>query len=360
MLKIRLAVSLMLALTMLGCSKGSKSGSKDEPEPTGDASDGAVDDAVDDVTDKTPSETGATDPDKPLHAYYVDGDDLFRVEARAGAAPVNISSALDLLSTGTRDRFASPSLDGAWFAIVSDRGGCAGECLIRVSGDLKTLALVRPGGIDAYVEGMTAMSPNGNTIVYPSSDGPHEIDLYRTDLADGNWSAPILLTAASTYGYNNMPAMTHDGTRVIFDCGAERYPESGATDACEVALDGSGFRKVVGPDALASARYDKVQFPHAGPDGLLFESSWPVDGDSPEIVWLLPKAGGDPVPIGKAFPNSVSPCALPDGRFFVLWLGRSGNDDGAHELTLVARDGTLISVLTPDVDVDDIGIGCGG
>ena len=37
---------------------------------------------------------------------------------------------------------------------------------------------------------------------------------------------------------------------------------------------------------------------------------------------------------------------------------RDGNPDGKHELTLVDRAGALISVLTPDVDVADIGLGC--
>jgi hypothetical protein len=49
---------------------------------------------------------------------------------------------------------------------------------------------------------------------------------------------------------------------------------------------------------------------------------------------------------------------MRDGRFGLLWLAGPSNPDGFHELALVAQDGTLISVLTPGVDVTDIGIGC--
>jgi hypothetical protein len=40
-------------------------------------------------------------------------------------------------------------------------------------------------------------------------------------------------------------------------------------------------------------------------------------------------------------------------------LGRSGNADGKHELTLMRRSGEIEGVLTPNIDVLDVGIGCG-
>jgi hypothetical protein len=143
----------------------------------------------------------------------------------------------------------------------------------------------------------------------------------------------------------------------LFDCGTEAYPESGGNQACAVRLDGTQFRVVVSATTLPSTREQFVQFPHDSLDGVLFQGSWPIGGDSPETIWLV-KEGSAPSPIGKEFPNSVSPCGLPDGRFGMLWLGRAGNAAGAHELTLATRQGTLETVLTPNVDVTDIGIGC--
>ena len=70
------------------------------------------------------------------------------------------------------------------------------------------------------------------------------------------------------------------------------------------------------------------------------------------------EGGSVPEPIGANFTNAVSPCGLRDGRFGLLWLDGPDNRAGLHELTLVAADGTLIAVLTPGIDVLDVGIGC--
>lgn len=292
------------------------------------------------------------------HAYYAVGDEVFRIEATAGAAPENVSAVLSAVAPGGRDRFVSASGNGAWIVMSSEKAGCGGECLARVPGDLSAVEPVLAGGAEVYVEGGSAIDDTGDRIVFSAKGGPHEVDLWLTERSGGAWGAPALLTDASTYTFNNMPAMNREGTHVVFDCGQNPYPEDGANDACEVARDGTGFRRVVGPDTLPDARFDKVQNPHPGPDGLLFEASWPVDGDSPELIWRLPTCGGEPAPIGRAFPNAVSPCALADGRFVFLWLGRPGNAAGVHELTLADRDGALVTVLTPDVDVADIGLGC--
>lgn len=218
--------------------------------------------------------------------------------------------------------------------------------------------LVKPGGQDAYTEGISAVSNDGKLIVYSTQDGPHDIDLYATRKQGSTWSEPLLLTAASSYKFNNMPALSFDGTRITFDCGVEPYPEAGSNDACEVKVDGSGFQKMVGPSTLPNPRNTYVQNPHLGVDGLLFESSWPIDDTHPETIWLIPTAGGKPKAIAAKFPNAVSPCPLSDGRFGMLWLGRSGNSSGAHELVVVARDGSSSTTLTPNIDVTDIGIGC--
>jgi hypothetical protein len=114
---------------------------------------------------------------------------------------------------------------------------------------------------------------------------------------------------------------------------------------------------------LPNARQTHVQNPHWGLDGLLFEAAWPVDsGDPqvvlrPEIIWRLPGDGGLPVP-HQRFDNSVAPCTMPDGRYAFLWLGSPNNVNGDHELAVANREATSAFVLTPKVDVTDIGIGC--
>jgi len=310
------------------------------------------------AADAAPRGDAGPAPEGTGRAYYTLGDDVFRIDAREGATPEDVSAALDRLGPGTRDRWITASPSGAYLVLSADRGGCGGECLVRVRGDLTGLEAVRPDDTELYVEGTPAVSNDGDTIVYSTKGGQHEVDLFLTRRVGGQWSTPLMLTRASGYAYNNMPALDRDGSRVVFDCGQNPYPEDGANDACEVGLDGTGFARLVGPSTLPGAREDKVQNPHRGLDGLLFEASWPIDGQTPETIWLLPSAGGAPQPIGRTFSNAVSPCPLGDGRFVFLWLSRPGNAAGLHELALAARDGTIITTLTPGVDVADIGLGC--
>jgi len=297
-------------------------------------------------------------------AYLTYGfeDRVYRVEARSGAAPEDVSARLERFGTGSRDRWLVPSANGAWLVLSTDRLSCPsiGECLAIAPADLATLEAVRPGGEDVGFEGTPAVGDAGDLVIYASGGGPHMRDVWATQRGSSGWGAATLLTGSSTRGFNGSPALTHDGRRVLFDCGASPYPEGGDSDACEVGVDGSGFRVLVRHDLLPGAREAFVQFPHDSADGVLFQGSWPIGTETPETIWLLPTAGGAPTPIGRALSNAVSPCGLRDGRWGALWLGRPENVTGAHELTLLTREGAIEAVLTPGIDVTDIGVGCGG
>jgi hypothetical protein len=347
-----------------------------DADPDGGATttlpDGAPLPTTDGSTAPTVLEDGAIVPPPPPppplptagggHFYYtVNEKTVLRIAAKQGAQPENLTAALNRLGKGggARDRYPSASIDGAWMVMSADgRFGCQGECLIRVPRDVSGGELVKPGGEEISPEGLSAIVASGDLIVFPTTGGPHRVDLYATRRQGSTWGAKQLLTAASPYEYNNAAALTFDGQRVTFDCGSSPYPEGGNNFACEVSVTGTGFRKIVGPDALPNPRQTYVQNPREGLDGLLFEMAWPVGGTSPEIVWLLPKAGGAPTPIAKNFNNTVAPCPLPDGRFGVLWLDSPSNPSGRHELTVALRDGSSGIVLTPGVDVTDNGVGC--
>lgn len=291
------------------------------------------------------------------HFTYTFDDRVWRIEARVGASPEDVSAKLARLRSGTRDRWLIPSSNGDWLVLSTDRVICSlGECLALTPRDFSSLALVLPGGKEVSLEGTPAVTNTSALVVFPSREGPHEVDLWVTKQTGATWTEAVLLTGSSTYAYNNNAALTFDEQRVLFDCGAEPYPESGNNDACEVKLDGSGFRVVVRPNALPNSVNTYVQFPHDSLDGVLFQGNWPIDGDQPETIWLV--KSGAPTPIGRQFTNAVSPCGLRDGRWGMLWLSREGNVTGAHELALAARDGSILGALTPNVDVSDIGIGC--
>ncbi len=308
------------------------------------------------------SGAGGSGAGVPVDGQFTFGTEegrVFRVEAAAGAAIEDVSLALDALEPGTLDRRLVPSFNGAWLTLTTDRVICDyGQCLAVVSGDLTSFEAVLSNGNPVPAFGTSPITNDGATIVYSSDGGPHDVDLYRIDREGDGWTLPTLLTADSTYDFNDMPALSFDEGRVYFDCGITQYPEDGGTDSCSVALDGSGFSVVVAADALPDPESPFTQFPHAAVGGLLFQGNWPIGDVKPETIWFLPEGGSVPEPIGEGFTNAVSPCGLRDGRFGLLWLDGPNNRAGLHELTLVSADGSLIAVLTPGIDVLDVGIGC--
>jgi hypothetical protein len=228
-----------------------------------------------------------------------------------------------------------------------------------------TFDVVEPVIIDGspvYLEGMPAISDAGDVVVFAGAGGPHSLDLWKSTRADdGAWGERVLLTASSPQPFNNQPSLSRDGTRIFFNCGAERDPESGDTSACVVDLedDSGAVDVVVAPDTLPDGRNSFVNFPRdAGGGVVVFEASWPQDdGEPPETLW---QRRGDEAPtpaIGRDFDNTVSPCVLADGSIVALWLGRPGGT-GVHELTHLRADGTFTPLSPDGVDVDDIGIGC--
>ena len=55
--------------------------------------------------------------------------------------------------------------------------------------------------------------------------------------------------------------------------------------------------------------------------------------------------------------GDTAPCALPDGRVVVLWLGRPGNE-GLREVRVLDSTGQKAAVLLTGLDVAQIG--CSG
>jgi len=137
-----------------------------------------------------------------------------------------------------------------------------------------------------------------------------------------------------------------------------RGSETSTNDGCKVALAGGAVSVAIAHTALPNGRNSYVNFPRdAGGGRIVFEGSWPLDGNQPpETIWQRTGADAPTVAVARTFDNSVSPCVLGDSRLAILWLGRPGSG-GVHELTVIATDGTT-TTITPDTDVFDIGIGC--
>lgn len=273
---------------------------------------------------------------------------VYRVDAHAGAVAEDVSAALQAQSPGS-DLWLNVSPDGRWLVLETDRFDprCVGwECLALVAADSLAGGVVLVGGEPLHTE-WAAVASTGDLIVFE-----REFDLWSIRRTGGEWSEPLLLTGASPFDYNSQPALAADGASVVFDCGPQPYGATG-TAICEVGADGGGLHVVLTPAEVGGS--DALHHPDYAPDGsIVFE------GDAGgERIWRLPAGGASAELVGAAYGNDNSPCVLPDGRVVSLWLGRPGGA-ADHELKVMSPDGASFEMLLTDVDVLDIGLGCGG
>ena len=330
------------------------------------------------VPTPTPTGTPAGSPSAGGHiTYELEDGRVYRIAARAGAAPDDVSLALDDLGSGLEDSYLNISPDGQWLILSTDRfdPACVGwTCLALVAADLSMGEAIRSGGQPLRAEGFSAIgslgTPPGGTpargttsrnggpllIVYPAGDGPaHGLDLWASVRGQEGWDVPVLLTGDSPYAYNDQPAISADGRMVLFDCSDVPYGQEG-TAICEVGTDGAGFRVVLSPDqGPGGALQNAVRHPDYGPDGsIVFEADW----NGAERIWRLPFGSSQAVAVSPQLTNDNSPCVLPDGCIASLWLNRPGGP-GFHEIKITAPDGSNYIMALTGVDVADVGIGCG-
>jgi hypothetical protein len=288
--------------------------------------------------------------------YSFDGR-VYRVAAQEGAAPEDISQALDQLSPGKDDELLNISPDGDWLVLESGRfdDECRDwSCLAVVSADLSSGDAVRADGQVIHSEGFSAIASGGNLVIYGAGDSVHERDLWAVTRAGDSWGTPLLLTADSPYEFNYQPALSDDGSTVLFNCGPESFAGEGAA-ICEVSSSGADFRVVLTPaDSPAGfPTSGALHQPDYAPDGtVVFEGDW-----GNEQIWRLPAGASEPVPVTNAFGNDNSPCVLPNGRIVSLWLNRP-EGSGDHEFKVMTPDGSSYFMVLPDLDVLDAGIGC--
>lgn len=298
-----------------------------------------------------------TPADGPGQVTYVGPDgEVHRVAARAGATPQNISAALDRLSPG-EEAWLSVSRDGEWLLLETSRFGCesTGACLAVVPADLSEGRPVIVGDRPVFSFGISAIASGGSTIVFPATGGPHEVDLWATDLAGGDrWGEPRLLTGDSPHAHHEEPRLSAGGDRVVFHCGPRPYGAEGSA-LCEVGTDGASFATVVRPeDGPGGSPANALRSADLLEDGsLVFEADW----GGGELVWRLGPDGGTPSPVNPSLTNDNSPCALPGGRVASLWLGRP-DGDGIHELKVMTVGGDHEMVVT-GLDLQDVGLSCG-
>jgi len=127
---------------------------------------------------------------------------------------------LDAISPGP-DEWINTSPDGAWLLLSTERfhADCAGwACLAIVKGDLSSGEAVLVGGNVVHPAGYSAVAPGGNVIVYEDAGaGANARDLWVITRTGATWSAPLVLTDASPFFFNQHPSFAADGSTILFD-----------------------------------------------------------------------------------------------------------------------------------------------
>lgn len=308
----------------------------------------------------TPIPDASTEiPDVPVppvsgngRVLYAYNSTYYLIEAVAGASPAPIAPSLNAISPGTDSR-VNMGADGS-IVVETTRFGCSNPCLAIFAPDLKTGAKVTAGGKDVtdMRDIVPAVAGNGNLVVF-GGRGVHQRDLFVSVKTSGGWSAAKSITDSSTQSNNFKPFIAPDASKVVFDCGDDPFGASN-TSVCEVGIDGTGFRKVIGPEGGPGGGKN-THSPAYNRDGtIVFEGEW-----GSEQIWRIPPGGGAPALINGTFSNDNTPCVLPNGKIVSLWLQRSGNPQGFHELKLMNADGSGMVMLQQGFDIEDIGLGCG-
>ncbi len=348
---LRLAVGL---LVLVACSNDEsqvaetsrdEEGTGDDGTPGGAVGAGELPGAIDDLGE----ESGVV-------TYTIEDEGLFRIEARKGAEPENLSEALDDVAPGGGDEWVNISPDGDWLLVSSERfEGCEGwACVAVVDTGISEVVPVEIDGEPLHANAFSALGPGGTVIVYESEEGSHESDLWSIARRDDGWTTPTLLTADSEHDFNSAPSLSADGETVVFDCGATPYSEPG-TSICRVSADGADLTTLVSPtDGPGGSEENALHGAAVEDDGaVVFEADW-LGGES---LWRVGSEGPDPTLISDAFANDNSPCVLANGRIASLWLERP-DSDGVHELKVMDPEGEGYLMVVIDVDVADIGLGC--
>jgi hypothetical protein len=311
---------------------------------------------IDGTTTDTASEPSATILSGGHITYTLPDDRAFLSSTEANAVAIDIGDVLDTMAPGW-DGWLNISPDGQWLLLESERFDpeCDGwACLMVTDTSLTTPEIIKADGQVIHPEGFSAVASGGHLVIFVANDGPNDLDLFATTRLDSGWSTPRLLTSDSPYSWHQQPAISANGLQVIFDCGDESY---GDMAICEVNVDGSNFRIILTsdnpPEGMPAG--SGWHHPDYAPDGsIVLEGDW-----GGETIWHLPLNASEPVMVNGVFNNDNSPCVLPDGRIVSLWLDRP-DAEGFHEIKVMNSDGSEDSLILRDIDVLDVGIGCGG
>ncbi|MCB9593041.1 MAG: hypothetical protein H6719_09940 [Sandaracinaceae bacterium] len=244
------------------------------------------------------------------HVVALDGGyRTFRVELVAGAAPQDLSAALDPHAASVapvQDTLAGLSTNGEWLSLAARRGGCTEGCVLLAPVRDLTRWEVLPEHRPALV-GFTAVTNAGDAIVYI---GEGDV-LLRVDRGAGGWaSTAARLDEGSGHLVASDPSLTLDQSRVLFLCGDDTTEPNRGAGVCEVPLAGGAVTERLAAGSQGADVF--LAGPREQPDGtILFE--WRDPSGTPAGLRKI-LSDGSVVPAAGSLADVTSACVLPDGR----------------------------------------------
>ena len=275
---------------------------------------------------------------------YLVEDSLYRVEAKVGESPVNLSARLP---GHGEEETPAVSRNGRYVTITTNRfSPCESwSCVFLFSNKFASVETINVEGEPLRAKGRVAVSNEGTKLVYENEGGPHDTDLFIVTREREGWSRPSLLTQSSKYAYHRLPVLNHKGSRVVFDCTNDPYSQNDS-HICEIDLDSRD-------QTVVASQGPKHSVHHAD---YLKGKGFVYEGDKEgEVLWV--GSGKQTKKLSEKHDNDNSPCVLPSGKIASLWLGRPGGA-GVHEIKVTGPKGANPFVLGKGMDVSDIGMSC--
>jgi TolB protein len=220
------------------------------------------------------------------------------------------------------------SPDGRYVVYTGSRGEITGLMLLDLRSG-KSSPLTHGGAVEVEPR----WSPDGKRIVYVSSAYHRHLHLFVIDVRDGQPGETQRLTEEtrsplpryyySAYDSEINPTWTRDGSSVLFVSNRGHIYGTG----------GFWLMKAVPGAQPAELHYEETNWqarPDFSPDGsrMVYSSYLGRNGLQ---LWLLPAAGGDPLPLTYGDWDETNPRWSPDGQ----WIASVSNRNGGTQLRLV-------------------------
>lgn len=305
----------------------------------------------------------------------------------------DLTNALNLLAVGD-DYAVNISPDGQWIVLHTTRWGGTGAegslALVPVS-DFSKGAQIRIDGANIIpVDGLSAVANGGALVVYASTDGPHQVDLWAASKSGSTWTK-TLLTNDSPYDFNIQPSISADGTKVLFVGGSalddgDAVLEATISNASVVEL----FNQTQGP--AGSPATANIQYPNYGftldafqnkVPRVVFQADWSsewndVTGQLERVTrpWAFQNGSVGNAPLGRQgrtvaagegeqpqIPYQTRGIAIAStGQIVTLSDERLGNNPGILEVVLKDIDGFYVDRLIGEglAPWPTVGLGIGG